>query len=189
MRLRYGMLLLGSAAIFVAGGEAQAGSGPVIPVWSNGNGTLGSVLLCGREIRIVAGKNPPPSLPPQGNSGKSGLISDCMVYRGDWVATGTYPVGNVVRYDGRLYLSVISPNRNRNPAKDPASWVPLGGGSGSGLLAGPSLPPPATGGVGDYWLDTRTYTLYGPKTANGWPSAGVSLVGPAGPKGATGAAG
>src|SRR5574343_133892 len=102
MRLRFGMLLLGSAAMFVAGGEAQAGSGPVIPVWNNGNGTLGSVLLCGREIRIVVGKHPPPSLPPS-TSGRTGLISDCMVYRGDWVATGSYPVGNVVRYNGRLY--------------------------------------------------------------------------------------
>lgn len=187
MRLRLGMLLLGSATMFVASGQAQAVAGPVIPIWSNGDGTLGSVLLCGREIRIVVSKNPPPSLPPS-NPSKSGLISDCMVYRGDWAATGAYPLGSVVRYNGQLYLSLLTPNKNRIPGKAPSYWAPMGSGGG-GFFAGPSLPPPKTGGVGDFWLDTRTYTLYGPKTANGWPANGVSLVGPAGAQGADGATG
>jgi hypothetical protein len=41
------------------------------------------------------------------------------------------------------------------------------------------------GTIGDFYLNTTTNTLFGPKTAGGWGS-GVSLVGPAGPAGPAG---
>ncbi|MDF3881170.1 hypothetical protein [Cupriavidus basilensis] len=74
-----------------------------------------------------------------------------------------------------------------------------GAGTGSGaatttapasgaLLSGTTDPGPATGKDGDFYLNTVTWMFFGPKTNGAWP-AGVSLAGPAGPKGDTGATG
>jgi hypothetical protein len=67
------------------------------------------------------------------------------------------------------------------------------GATGNTILNGTSAPTPTTGTNGDFYLNTSTNTLYGPKTTNGWGNA-VSLVGPAGvgyagPPGAPGAPG
>lgn len=56
------------------------------------------------------------------------------------------------------------------------------GASGHSLLHGAGAPDAATGKVGDFYLNTDTLALFGPKTADGWGS-GTSLVGPAGPSG------
>jgi len=56
---------------------------------------------------------------------------------------------------------------------------------GSQIYSGSGIPPAATGVVGDYYLDTQNFLLYGPKTAAGWPTP-VSLTGPAGPQGPIG---
>lgn len=61
------------------------------------------------------------------------------------------------------------------------------GTNGNTILSG--LIPPTTEGVdGDYYIDTTTDTIYGPKTLGVWGS-GTSLVGPAGTPGAPGSAG
>jgi hypothetical protein len=60
--------------------------------------------------------------------------------------------------------------------------------NGSTVLNGTVPPTPGDGADGDFWLDTATSTLYGPKTAGAW-GAGVSLVGPTGATGAAGPAG
>jgi hypothetical protein len=62
---------------------------------------------------------------------------------------------------------------------------------GSQILRGTGVPAASLGIVGDYYLDTSTGILYGPKTENGWESS-VDLTGdqgPAGPGGATGPGG
>jgi hypothetical protein len=63
------------------------------------------------------------------------------------------------------------------------------GPAGSAWLSGATLPPASAGGVGDYWFDTATATLYGPKTTAGWPTSGMVLRGPTGPQGLMGATG
>ncbi|MCK7495399.1 MAG: hypothetical protein MZW92_33215 [Comamonadaceae bacterium] len=74
---------------------------------------------------------------------------------------------------------------------------------GRTVLNGTVVPNDALGVPGDFYLDTTTNTLYGPKGATSWPTPGVSLIGPAavrrrvrpvppgaaGPTGATGASG
>ncbi len=60
------------------------------------------------------------------------------------------------------------------------------GTNGNGLLNGVGLPGASTGVDGDFYLNTATTTLYGPKAAGAWPSIGVSLVGSAGTNGANG---
>lgn len=63
------------------------------------------------------------------------------------------------------------------------------GADGRTVLNGTGAPSSGIGVAGDFYLNTATNTLYGPKDAStGWP-AGVSLVGPAGPEGPQGPAG
>jgi hypothetical protein len=59
----------------------------------------------------------------------------------------------------------------------------LPGQPGKTLLSGATDPASAAGTEGDFYLNTTTYLMFGPKTGAGW-GAGASLVGPA-----TGAAG
>jgi outer membrane protein OmpA-like peptidoglycan-associated protein len=44
----------------------------------------------------------------------------------------------------------------------------------------------ADGVVGDYWLNTSTNVLFGPKASSTWPATGTLLVGPQGPQGSKG---
>lgn len=57
------------------------------------------------------------------------------------------------------------------------------GADGASILTGTGLPAVNLGAVGDLYFDTASATLYGPKTASGWPATGVQLTGPQGPKG------
>lgn len=59
---------------------------------------------------------------------------------------------------------------------------------GASILNGSGLPSSSIGIPSDYYLDTLTDILYGPKTSS-WSSSGVSLSGPVGPTGPTGPAG
>jgi hypothetical protein len=73
---------------------------------------------------------------------------------------------------------------------DPGPAGPTGPGGPAGpagpagrtLHSGAGLPQPATGSNGDFYVDTTTSWIYGPKTAGVWPD-GLSLVGPPGPAG------
>jgi hypothetical protein len=57
------------------------------------------------------------------------------------------------------------------------------GADGNAVLYG-SVAPTTEGANGNFYIDTSTNYLYGPKVAGVWP-AGTSLVGPAGPAGAS----
>lgn len=52
------------------------------------------------------------------------------------------------------------------------------------ILTGAGAPGPGTGVDGDFYIDTTTSELYGPKTAGAWPP-GSSIVGTTGPTGPT----
>ena len=62
-------------------------------------------------------------------------------------------------------------------------------GGGKALLNGATDPQSNIGTPSDFYINTSNNTLFGPKTATGWPATGVSLVGPQGLSGATGATG
>ena len=70
-------------------------------------------------------------------------------------------------------------------AQGPQGDTGAPGPAGRTLLSGTGAPQATDGGDGDYWLDTTTQTLFGPKTEGIWP-AGVPLVGPQGGTGAQG---
>ena len=60
--------------------------------------------------------------------------------------------------------------------------------NGTAVLNGNTNPTAGTGVNGDFYINTATNTIYGPKANGTWP-AGVSLVGPAGVAGPQGIAG
>lgn len=130
-----------------------------------------------------------------------------MNFVGDWSNTARYAVGQVVQYNGALFYALQStrsaPNVNLIPSNNPTWWAPVGT-IGNTLLNGVGNPTsPSLGQVGDFYINTETNTLFGPKTAIApyWPASGVALsgidgqagatgpAGPAGPAGATGLAG
>ena len=59
---------------------------------------------------------------------------------------------------------------------------------GKTVLSGTGNPVAAIGSNGDFYINTTTNTLFGPKASGIWPT-GVSLVGPIGPQGVQGATG
>lgn len=50
------------------------------------------------------------------------------------------------------------------------------GADGSKILAGDGTPQATDGNIGDYFIDKAAKIFYGPKTASGWPTTGISLV-------------
>jgi hypothetical protein len=89
------------------------------------------------------------------------------------------------------FASLIGPagaNGASGP-KGPAGAPGAAGAAGKSLLNGTAAPITAVGAVGDFYIDTTNNRLYGPKTAAGWPSTFVSVVGAAGSRGATGPSG
>jgi hypothetical protein len=62
------------------------------------------------------------------------------------------------------------------------SLTGLTGASGGVIRSGSGAPASSLGNVGDVYIDltVNAVTLYGNKTASGWPSSGTSLVGTAG---------
>ncbi|WP_454985063.1 leucine-rich repeat protein [Capnocytophaga gingivalis] len=50
------------------------------------------------------------------------------------------------------------------------------GADGSKILAGNGTPQATDGNIGDYFIDKAAKIFYGPKTASGWPTTGISLV-------------
>jgi hypothetical protein len=59
------------------------------------------------------------------------------------------------------------------------------GPAGNTILYGPGNPLSGVGVNGDWYINTTTHFIFGPKASGAWP-AGTSLVGPAGATGATG---
>jgi hypothetical protein len=61
--------------------------------------------------------------------------------------------------------------------------------AGKSVLYGTTSPAASLGVDGDFYINTASSVLYGPKAASAWPVVGVNLVGPqgsAGPQGLTG---
>ena len=62
------------------------------------------------------------------------------------------------------------------------------GADGKTILNGVSNPTSLIGSNGDFYLNTTTKTIFGPKNSGSWPTAGISLIGPTGPQGPPGSA-
>lgn len=93
----------------------------------------------------------------------------------------------------------ITYRNNGTAGNIPTTPVPIGtlivpagppggnGTNGATVLNGALAPTSGQGNNGDFFINTATSTIYGPKAAGAWP-AGVSLLGAAGPTGPAGSA-
>ncbi|TMH32299.1 MAG: hypothetical protein E6H66_14320 [Betaproteobacteria bacterium] len=65
-------------------------------------------------------------------------------------------------------------------ATGPAGATGPTGAKGSTVLNGTGAPNNLNGADGDFYIDTTTEVIYGPKVGGVWPTPGTSLVGPSG---------
>lgn len=129
---------------------------------------------------------PPPSVP---------LLAD--VGGSPWATAVAYKTNHIVGAGGAIYLAVS--DHTSSAATQPGTgadwqtvWALFQGGAGPGggntILSGAGAPSNAVGATGDFWINTTSWLIYGPKAAGAWP-AGVSMIGPQGPQGPQGLTG
>ncbi len=149
---------------------------------------------------------------PQGPQGQQGEAGTGLTNRGSWHQDSIYVSGDYVFAESSaggsnsMWIAQAESGPTLNePKNNTAAWVEfeapegpqgaqgiqgiqgpqgLAGADGRTVLHG-TTNPVAQGANGDFYINTATNMLFGPKTGGEWPS-GVSLVGPQGNTGATG---
>lgn len=132
------------------------------------------------------------------------LPYSAIAYQGTWnAATNNPPITSGVGVNGNFYWVTVAGNTNIDGI---SSWSvgnvivfntttnkwekgTMGtgtpgpsGANGNTVLNGTVAPTSGVGVNGDFYINTATNQIYGPKASGAWPAA-VSLVGPAGPSG------
>ena len=150
---------------------------------------------------------------PQGPAGPTGAAGPqgSTGINGTAVLNGSVAPSNALGVNGDFYINtttneLFGPKANGTwpggvslvgppgPAGGPAGPQGVAGTNGNSVLNGTVNPNVATGVDGDFYINTLTNEIFGPKSAGVWPQ-GVSLVGPSGlpgapgPQGPAGAAG
>ena len=141
-------------------------------------------ILYGPKVSATATTWPTSGTSLVGATGAAGT-------NGNTVLNGTVnPNGNVTGAVGDFYLNtstsiLFGPKVSATATTWPTSGVTLvgtngtNGTNGNTILNG-TVAPTSQGVNGDFYINTTTSTLYGPKAAGSWPT-GVSLIGPTGP--------
>ena len=102
--------------------------------------------------------------------------------------------GNATQLQGRA-VSATAPSANQVLAWSGSAWLPATGvtgptgGDGSQFYGGSGAPSAGFGSSRDFYLDTSSGRLYGPKANGSWGSPLQLQSGAAGPTGVTGATG
>jgi hypothetical protein len=163
----------------VAGAQGVAGAaGATGPAGAQGvAGPAGPTGLTGAT-------GPAGATGPQGIAGPTGATGPQGV-AGPAGATGPQGVAGPTGATGSQ--GVAGPTGATGPqgVAGPAGTQGIAGTNGNTILNGISAPLAATGVDGDFYLNTATNTIYGPKSNGVWP-AGVSIIGATGPQGPAG---
>jgi hypothetical protein len=181
----------------------------------NGSSAPVTVYQPGQEIIISASG----AVGPQGETGPPGqsvnpegfvpVYNDMIAEYGGTCAAGNgvtpalntaiMLIDEVSGVNGKIYI--YNPTSS---SADECGWVDIGqlagppgtngtpgpqGPAGKSILYGGSDPIAANGNNGDFYLNTTTYKLFGPKVGGAWPIDGVSLIGSTGSPGPPGTAG
>lgn len=101
-----------------------------------------------------------------------------------WYWDNGAPGAIVGQIDGDFYLDVDSSDVYSRAG---GVWGQIGNIRGRSVLSGERDPLADDGLNGDFWINTATWTIYGPKAAGAWP-VGQALRGPQGIQGAAGSA-
>jgi hypothetical protein len=89
--------------------------------------------------------------------------------------------------EGQLYVWYADPNSSQ--------WVAAtnrpgpSGPAGNTIWSGAGAPAAGLGQNGDFYINTTTHVIFGPKAGGVWPGTGTSLIGPTGPTGPQGGQG
>jgi hypothetical protein len=161
------------------------GSNPVAGVGNNGDFYINTLTntLWGPKVGGAWPVSGVSLIGPAGTAGAAGSSATVSVGTVTTAAAGT-PAA--VTNAGTLSAAVFNFTIPQGPAGANGAAGATGA-AGTSILHGTTAP---TGGNnGDFYLNTATYVLYGPKAAGVWPSTGQSLIGAAGANGAAGAAG
>lgn len=114
------------------------------------------------------------------NVGGEGSGNDATAIHSD----GVDEFADIVEDDSPAGGDYILAERASDGAKIKIPFSAIGDGAdGRTVLNGTGAPDNGDGLDGDFYIDTATWDIYGPKAAGAWP-AGESLVGPQGPSGA-----
>lgn len=142
------------------------------------------VVLADDDVETISvGEVGPPGPPGQpGQPGPPGIPGNTILYaardptpadgnNGDsWINTATnFMFGPKFEHSWPAGISLVGPQ-----------GIP-----GNTVLYGAADPVAATGVDGNFYINTTTHFLYGPKAAGAWP-AGTSMIGPQGPQGIQG---
>jgi hypothetical protein len=130
------------------------------------------------SVSLNGAPGPAGATGPQGPAGPTGLQGPAGATGATGAAGATGPQG----LQGPQGIQGIA-----GPT-GPSGATGAAGADGKTILNGTTNPVAGTGVLGDFYLNTSSKVLFGPKTAGGW-GTGVSLVGPAGATGAAGATG
>jgi hypothetical protein len=124
---------------------------------------------------------------PQGPAGPQGLTGAVGPQgpMGPMGPTGAQGVAGPTGAQGPP--GAIGPQGPAGP-QGPSGVNGANGLDGRTFLSGPEPPVNGIGVDGDFYIDTNSSRIHGPKTAGVWP-AGVSLIGPQGPQGPVGPTG
>ncbi|MBK6343811.1 MAG: collagen-like protein [Flavobacteriales bacterium] len=193
----------GLANVPLGGGTVVSGNFAQID-WSAGpyfvrtsvNGTpLGTSQLLSVPYALFAEQSNTPG--PQGEQGEpgpqgppgadgTGVTILGSLTNVNQLPTGGEP-GDAYLVNGSLYVWSETTNdwENVGSIQGPAGATGPAGADGRTILNGASNPAAGTGSNGDFYINTATNTLFGPKTGGVWGS-GTSLIGPIGPQGLTG---
>lgn len=124
-------------------------------------------------------------------------------WRGAWTVGTPYYPNDLVSYGGSTWIAVTGSTGVTPGTDGGVNWGVFaaagtggsGGGSTNTIWNGTTAPGSGLGANGDFYLDTASTCLYGPKASGAWPGFCTPLVGatgatgPQGPAGATGPTG
>jgi hypothetical protein len=151
------------------------------------------------EVIETFEQGPPGPPGPQGEKGEKGDSGSAVLY-------GPNDPTNVIGNPGDFYVnttthmmfgpkadtwppgfSLIGPQgpQGIQGIQGPVGPQGIQGVPGNTVLYGPADPVAGTGIDGNFYINTNTHFMFGPKAAGAWP-AGFSMIGPLGPQGVVG---
>jgi len=195
------VVALGCVAVLVisgTGGGQDSGQGSFTPSGSSGSagagagqgqgGSQGAVGVTGSapipEAVAVEGPAGPPgktgATGPSGSVGPAGAAGSTGPQGCEGPAGPAGPAGET----GAAGCQGPVGETGAQGATGPAGPQGTAGADGKTILNGTGPPSESEGVEGDFYIDTASSEIYGPKTKSGW-GAGTSQVGPAGPSGSS----
>lgn len=156
-------------------------------------GPQGPIGETGADSTVPGPEGPQGIEGPQGSPGVSLVLIDSVPTFGDLPASAAAGEGWIVEADGDVYFYGQSGWTSSGQIMGPQGQQGIQGIQGNQGPAGidgntilyDTVDPTTEGVNGNFFLNTSTKTLFGPKAGGVWP-AGTSLIGPQGPQGIQG---